>query len=187
MRSFEVNNLSIFESDRGDLLKGFLKSQNDGFNVQEVYFSEIFGGETKGWKKHTIMTCNMIVPVGKVEVVIVTSDENSYFHSEIISKDNYKKNTYTSSRVISLSNPKVRHLELTVNTSISPDLEKVVILDKEFYLLKIIENIENNQIKWKYSNYYWVDPNDGVVWKSIQKIAPNVPEIKLEITKQPDL
>ena len=104
-----------------------------------------------------------------------------------ISKDNYKKNTYTSSRVISLSNPKVRHLELTVNTSISPDLEKVVILDKEFYLLKIIENIENNQIKWKYSNYYWVDPNDGVVWKSIQKIAPNVPEIKLEITKQPDL
>ena len=52
---------------------------------------------------------------------------------------------------------------------------------------KIIETIENNHIKWKYSNYYWVDPDDGFVWKSIQKIAPNVPEIKLEITKQPDL
>jgi dTDP-4-dehydrorhamnose 3,5-epimerase len=90
MRSFEVNNLSIFESDRGDLLKGFLKSHNDGFNVQEVYFSEVSPGEIKGWKKHTIMTCNMIVPVGKVEVVIVKSEENSYFHSEIISKDNYK-------------------------------------------------------------------------------------------------
>ena len=85
-----MNNLPIFESDRGDLLKGFLKSHNDGFNVQEVYFSEIIRGETKGWKNHTIMTCNMVVPVGKIEVVIVTSVENSYFHSEIISKDNYK-------------------------------------------------------------------------------------------------
>ena len=77
----------------------------------------------------------------------------------------------------------IRHRTANVNEYSA----RYSILDKEFYLLKIIENIENNQIKWKYSNYYWVDPNDGVVWKSIQKIAPNVPEIKLEITKQPDL
>jgi len=90
MCSLKVKNLTIFKNDHGDLLKGFLKSHNDDFNIQEVYFSEIFGGETKGWKKHTAMTCNMIVPVGKVEIVIVTSVKNRHFLSEIISKDNYK-------------------------------------------------------------------------------------------------
>ena len=95
------------------------------------------------------------------------------------------KNSHKSGRVISLSNPSARHLELTVRTSYKDELEEINILDYEYNLIKVTETIENKMINWKYDNTYWVDPENGFVWKSIQQMAPNVPPIILEITKAP--
>jgi hypothetical protein len=96
-----------------------------------------------------------------------------------------KEGEYRTSRVISLSNPKARHIEVNV-TTFKDQIEEVTILDYKYELIRVIEKIENTTINWKYENQYWVDPEDGFVWKSIQQIAPNVPPIVIEITKAPN-
>ena len=61
----------------GDVLQG-LKSSEDCFTkFGEAYFSSIDPGAIKAWKKHTIATLNLIVPVG--EVLFVLSEENGKF------------------------------------------------------------------------------------------------------------
>ena len=44
---------------------------------------------------------------------------------------------------------------------------------------------ENKYIRWKSKDHYWISPEDGFVWKSIQNIAPNLPPILIEVTKKP--
>lgn len=57
-------------------------------NFGEAYFSWIESSYIKGWKKHNNMTCNLVVPVGKVKFVFF--DSNYQFMSEeLIGKDNY--------------------------------------------------------------------------------------------------
>ena len=90
MNELRAIDLLIYENKKGDLLKGFLQSQHKNFDVKEVYFSEILLGEIKGWKKHSLMTCNLMVPQGSVRIVVVNPEKNNSFHSVIISKENYK-------------------------------------------------------------------------------------------------
>ncbi len=71
-----------------------LKSSDKGFtHFGEAYFSAINFNEIKGWKKHTKMIMNLVVPVGSVKFVIYDDRENSksngLFHEVIISSDNY--------------------------------------------------------------------------------------------------
>jgi dTDP-4-dehydrorhamnose 3,5-epimerase len=46
-------------------------------NFGEIYFSEVLSGVIKGWKKHTLMTQNFVVPVGKIKLVIYDDRPNS--------------------------------------------------------------------------------------------------------------
>ena len=54
----------------GDIFHGMKKTDNgfDGFG--EAYFSSINKGSIKGWKKHTQMTLNIVVPIGAINFVI---------------------------------------------------------------------------------------------------------------------
>ena len=65
--------------------------------------------------------------------------------------------------------------------------ELINILGKERKVLLFEEKIRNNYLGWKISNFYWVDREDGFVWKSSQHISPKLPEFKIEITKKPAL
>tara|TARA_B110000438_G_scaffold269606_1_gene286104 strand:- start:1640 stop:2056 length:417 start_codon:yes stop_codon:yes gene_type:complete len=85
----QVKDLLIHKNDKGDLLKGFIKNDNDNFGIEEVYFSEVFFNNIKGWKKHKKMTCNFIVPSGEVEFAILNQDIN-YSFSITLSRKNYK-------------------------------------------------------------------------------------------------
>ena len=87
-------------------------------------------------------------------------------------------------RYISLDNPEVFDMRIEVNYR-RLDPETVSILDEEKELVLIEEVIENNYIRWKHTNKYWVDQNTGFVWQTIQEIAPNIPPIFLQITKKP--
>ena len=44
-------------------------------------------GAVKGWKKHNLMICNFVVPVGKVKVVIYDKPENR-FEEILLSTEN---------------------------------------------------------------------------------------------------
>lgn len=78
---------------KGDVLHAMKKSDCgfDGFG--EAYFSTIYQGEIKGWKKHTYMTLNLVVPVGEVEFVIY--DETDFL-SVTLSSNNYQRLTVQS-------------------------------------------------------------------------------------------
>jgi dTDP-4-dehydrorhamnose 3,5-epimerase len=88
MDEISIKNLSIINNKKGDILKGFLKSDNKNINVKEVYFSEINPKQIKAWKKHKKMTSNLIAVKGEIKIVVQRKDKS--FITEIISKKNYK-------------------------------------------------------------------------------------------------
>lgn len=77
---------------QGDVFHAMKKS-DDGFDgFGEAYFSTVNKDDVKGWKKHTKMTLNLVVPVGEIEFVVY--DENSKeFFSVKLSKNNYQRLT----------------------------------------------------------------------------------------------
>jgi len=70
-------------------LKSFDNSY-DGFG--EVYFSWISKNYIKGWKRHTKMTMNLIVPYGSVRFVFFESKKQNYTN-KIIGVENYVRIT----------------------------------------------------------------------------------------------
>jgi dTDP-4-dehydrorhamnose 3,5-epimerase len=70
-----------------------LKKSEVGFNgFGEAYFSMIDKGTIKGWKKHTEMIMNLVVPLGIVQLVIYDEYKEEFFSVEL-SQDNYQRLT----------------------------------------------------------------------------------------------
>ena len=78
---------------KGDVFHAMKKSDIgfDGFG--EAYFSTIHQGDIKGWKKHTIMTLNLVVPIGEIEFIVY--NEKEFFTVKLSSK-NYQRLTVQS-------------------------------------------------------------------------------------------
>ena len=91
IRDIKVKKLNIFPKLEGDVLHAIKK--NDPFikNFGEVYFSKIKYNFTKGWKRHLLMTLNLVVPIGNVNFFFVDLQGNK--RSEIIGENNYVKLT----------------------------------------------------------------------------------------------
>lgn len=54
---------------RGPVLH-FLRCDSPDFvSFGEFYFSEVLPGMTKGWKRHRVQTQNIVVPVGRIQLV----------------------------------------------------------------------------------------------------------------------
>ena len=84
--------LKQIHNPKGDIYHAMKKS-DDGFDgFGEAYFSTIHQGDIKGWKKHTKMTLNLVVPVGEIEFVIYDENTKEFF-SVKISQDNYQRLT----------------------------------------------------------------------------------------------
>ena len=49
----------------------------------EVYFSEIHSGLVKAWKRHKKQSQNLVVPLGKIRLVIYDDRPNSNTHGKI--------------------------------------------------------------------------------------------------------
>ena len=63
-------------------------SDNEFKGFGEIYFSEIFFGKIKGWKRHLRMNMNLIVPEGFVKFVFYDEKFN-YFEEYEIGPKNY--------------------------------------------------------------------------------------------------
>lgn len=82
--------LKQIANPKGDIFHAMKKSDKgfDGFG--EAYFTTVHQNSIKGWKKHTKMTLNLVVPVGAVEFVIY---DGKSFYSVTLSQDNYQRLT----------------------------------------------------------------------------------------------
>lgn len=77
---------------KGDVFHGMKKSDIgfDGFG--EAYFSTTNKNDIKGWKKHTKMTLNLVVPVGEIEFVVYDEKSKEFFDVKL-SQYNYQRLT----------------------------------------------------------------------------------------------
>ncbi len=61
--------------------------------------------------------------------------------------------------------------------------ERISILDLDIRTLLVRETNIARTLNWQFYNYYWVDAEDGFVWKSRQHIARSFPPLIFEILK----
>ena len=59
----------------------------------------------------------------------------------------------------------------------------ITILDIEFDTVLVRERNTSRTRRWNFDNFYWVDPVDGFVWKSVQHIVRDYPSIEIEVLK----
>lgn len=76
----------------GDVLHAMKQSDVGFAGFGEAYFSWVDAGAVKAWKRHTRMTMNIIVPVGKVRFVF-RLDGTSQFRVEEVGVDRYERIT----------------------------------------------------------------------------------------------
>ena len=88
-----VTPLRRIQHPKGFILHGLRASEDSFTGFGEAYFSSINSKEIKGWKKHSAMVMNLLVPVGAVKFVIFDDRKNSGSYGEyfelIVDEDNY--------------------------------------------------------------------------------------------------
>lgn len=82
---------------KGDIFHA-MKCDDDGFSgFGEAYFSTIHKDVIKGWKKHTQMVLNLVVPQGEIEFIVYDDRQNSTTYGEFfavkLSHNNYQRLT----------------------------------------------------------------------------------------------
>ena len=88
----EINSIDTIAVNGGNV-KHFLNSDDASYKgFGEVYFSFIDFGMIKGWKLHTKMTMNLVVPIGDVGFVFY-DEVNKLFMKIKIGEKNYKRIT----------------------------------------------------------------------------------------------
>jgi dTDP-4-dehydrorhamnose 3,5-epimerase len=88
-----VTPLRRIETAGGDVLHG-MKSNDLGYaGFGEAYFSCVSPGAVKAWKRHTRMTMNIVVPLGKVRFVFTSIgvDNTQHWRVEDIGDDRYAR------------------------------------------------------------------------------------------------
>ena len=84
-------------NSKGDLYHAMKQSDIGYESFGEAYFSTVNKDDIKGWKKHTKMVLNLIVPIGAVQFVIyddrVNSSTYNQFFSVELSQKNYQRLT----------------------------------------------------------------------------------------------
>lgn len=89
--------LKIIESPGGAVMHALKKGDAGFIDFGEVYFSQVKHGAVKAWKRHRRMTLNLVVPVGKVRIVLFDDRQDSPslggYQEFILSVDNYNRLT----------------------------------------------------------------------------------------------
>lgn len=82
---------------KGDIMHAMKRSSPGFSGFGEAYFSMVWTGETKGWKRHRRATLNLFVPVGKVRFVVYDDRAGSAsagrFNEFVLGEDNHMRLT----------------------------------------------------------------------------------------------
>lgn len=90
MDGVKISPQKIIPNPKGNIMHALKAEDPEYVGFGEAYFSNINKNEIKGWKKHNIMTLNILVPVGEVEFVIFNGIE---FFCIKLSTKNYNRLT----------------------------------------------------------------------------------------------
>jgi dTDP-4-dehydrorhamnose 3,5-epimerase len=88
----QVIPLARIHAAGGDVLHA-MKQTDAGFaGFGEAYFSWVLHGAVKAWKRHTRMTMNLVVPMGRVRFVFM-DDLNCTPREEVLGEERYVRVT----------------------------------------------------------------------------------------------
>jgi dTDP-4-dehydrorhamnose 3,5-epimerase len=65
-----LTGLRRIATPKGEVRHGLRADEPDFAGFGEVYFTEVRHGETKGWKRHRVMTMNLVVVAGTVRFIV---------------------------------------------------------------------------------------------------------------------
>lgn len=90
-----VTQLKCIETSGGDVMHAMKECDAGYAGFGEAYFSWVLEGVVKAWKRHTLMTMNVVVPVGQVRFVFCSIDASGVkdFRVEEIGRDRYVRLT----------------------------------------------------------------------------------------------
>jgi dTDP-4-dehydrorhamnose 3,5-epimerase len=97
LKGVSLTPIKLISNPKGDVMHA-LKRTDDSFSeFGEAYFSTIHEHVIKGWKKHSKMTLNLIVPFGHIKFVLFDDRSDSdtagkYFEVEL-GLQNYQRLT----------------------------------------------------------------------------------------------
>ncbi len=77
---------------KGDVFHAMKQSSPGYVEFGEAYFTTVHSGEVKGWKQHTRMQMNLVVPVGKVRFYLHDESSGQTSHYEL-GAENYARLT----------------------------------------------------------------------------------------------
>jgi dTDP-4-dehydrorhamnose 3,5-epimerase len=92
LKQISITPLKRISNSNGDVYHAIKKSDNGFITFGESYFSFINYNSIKGWKKHTKMIMNLVVPIGNVSFVFYDESLNK-FQEISIGVDNYVRLT----------------------------------------------------------------------------------------------
>ena len=89
--------LKQINNEKGDIFHVLKSSELSFTGFGEAYFSTVICNEIKGWKKHTKMKMNLVVPVGEIRFVFFDDRRKSKtldsYYSINLSPENYYRIT----------------------------------------------------------------------------------------------
>lgn len=77
IRGVTITPLKVISDDRGAVLHMLRNDAAEFSQFGECYFSEVLPGMFKGWKRHSLQTQQLAVPVGRIRLVIYDDREGS--------------------------------------------------------------------------------------------------------------
>lgn len=77
MEGITLTPLKLIPGANGKVMHALKSHEEDFHGFGEAYFSTVDFGVAKGWKKHTKMISNLVVPVGEILFVFYDDRENS--------------------------------------------------------------------------------------------------------------
>jgi hypothetical protein len=89
-----------------------------------------------------------------------------------------------SVRLLDLTKPE--YYEMAIDSILTPvGPRKITILEIEFDTIKLVEQNSARALRWRFENQFWVDPEDGFVWRSEQHVSRELPPLAIEVAKPP--
>ena len=74
-----VTPLKKIHHPKGDVFHALKADEPDFVQFGEAYFTTIRAGDIKGWKKHTHMVMNLVVPLGEVIFYLHAEQDNKTY------------------------------------------------------------------------------------------------------------
>jgi dTDP-4-dehydrorhamnose 3,5-epimerase len=94
-----LTELRQISDERGSVLHMLRSDAPEFTRFGECYFSEVLPGAIKAWKRHSIQTQNLAVPIGRIRLVIYDDREASISKGQVLVLELGRPDSYFRLRI----------------------------------------------------------------------------------------